>query len=238
MVNQNKRYEIYTSCGVFGRSAIKTHFIGIGEDIFELLQQYVVPYYVQGDMVAISSKIVSLCQNRIVYKKDMKLTQMAKFLSRFASSSDAGIGVDSVWKMQYAIDIYGKLRVLWAAVCAGIGKVFGKKGVFYDMLGFEIRGLDGFYDKSFKEYGDFGIQIPLNCGELCNAISEKMGFPVFITDANDFTRDILGKSETITYTDKELCEMIVDNPAGQSNQCTPFLIINCMDICEKKQETI
>ena len=46
------------------------------------------------------------------------------------------------------------------------------------------------------------------------------------------------KSETITYTNKELCEMIVDNPAGQSDQCTPFLIINCMDICEKKQEAI
>ena len=229
MVNENKKYEIRTSCGVFGRDAVRTHFISVGEDIFELLEQYVLPHSLAGDLVAISSKIVSLCQNRIVYKKDMKLTRLAKFLSKFASSSEAGVGVNSVWKMQYAIDLYGKVSVLWAAVCAGIGKVFGKRGVFYDMLGFEIRGLDGFYDKSFEAYGDFGIQIPLNCDVLCDAIYERTGLMTFITDANDFTRDILGKSEMIQYSDAELCEMIADNPSGQSDQCTPFLIISRLD---------
>lgn len=229
MVNKNKQYEIRTSCGVYGRDAVQTHFIEIGEDLFELLERYVVPHCLPGDMVAISSKIVSLYQKRVVYKKDMKLTGLAKFLSRFAASSEAGVGVNSVWKMQYAIDFYGKFRVLWAAVCAGFGKIFGKRGIFYDMLGFEIRGLDGFYDKSFKVYGDFGIQIPRECSALCDEIYGKMGLVAFITDANDITRDILGKAEIIGYSDAELCEMIADNPAGQSDQCTPFLIISRLD---------
>lgn len=225
MINKNKKYEICTSCGVFGRDAVKTHFVGIGEDIIDLVDRYVAPAWKPGDMVAISSKIVSLSQKRVVHKKDMRVTALARFLSRFASHSDAGIGVDSVWKMQYAIDHCGKLAVIWAAVCAGVGKVFGKRGVFYDMLGFEVRGLDGFYDKSFKEYGDFGIQIPENCDDLCELIYERTGITAFITDANDFTRDILGKADAIGYTAAELCEMIEDNPAGQSDQCTPFVII-------------
>ena len=229
MINQNKQYERITSCGTYGRNAVKTHFVGIGEDVFALLEQYVLPQYRSGDMVAISSKIVSLWQKRVVYKKDMKLTVLAKFLSRFAASSEAGVGVNSVWKMQYAIDYYGKLRVLKAAVCAGVGKLLGRRGIFYDMLGFEIRGLDGFYDKSFKAYGDYGIQIPLNCEQLCEEIFEKTGIAAFITDANDITRDILGKHGSIAYTDAELCEMIADNPAGQSDQCTPFVIIEKLD---------
>lgn len=229
MVNENKKYEICTSCGMYGRDAVKTHFIEIGEDLFKLLERYVAPHCLPGDMVAISSKIVSLCQERVVYKKDMKITRLAKFLSCFAASSEAGVGVNSVWKMQYAIDCYGKMRVVWAAVCAGIGKVFGKKGVFYDILGFEIRGLDGFYDKSFKAYGDFGIQVPQECDGLCDEIYGKTGLVTFITDANDFTRDILGKAGIIGFSDVELCEMIADNPAGQSDQCTPFLIITRVD---------
>ncbi|MBQ3087538.1 MAG: F420-0--gamma-glutamyl ligase [Clostridia bacterium] len=225
MVNPNKNYEINTSFGFFGREVIKTHFIGVGEDIFELAEAYMCPHCNNADMIAISSKIVSLCQKRVVYKKDMKLCQLAKFLSKFATSNDTGVGVNCVWKMQYAIDYCGRLKVLLAAVCSGLGKLVGKKGIFYDIVGIEIRGLDGFYDKSFRQYGEYGIQIPVNCDELCEKLSERIGVPVFIADANDFTRDIFGKSGSVTYTDAQLCEILRDNPAGQSDQCTPFIII-------------
>lgn len=229
MVNKNKRHKIVTSRGVYSRNAVKTHYIQVGEDIFELIDRYVKPICQAEDMVAISSKIVSLCQRRVVYKTDMRLSGLAKFLSAFASTSDAGIGVNSVWKMQYAIDYCGRLKVIYAAIMGGLGKLFGKRGVFYDIAGMEIRGLDGFYDKSFKEYGNFGIRIPEKCNELCDEIYEKFHITTFITDANDFTRDILGKAKVIHYSDEELCEMISDNPAGQSAQCTPFLIITQED---------
>ena len=62
--------------------------------------------------------------------------------------------------MQFAIDHCCAVKIIWAAICAGIAKMFGKKGVFYDIAGPEVRGLDGFYDHSFKEYGRFGIMLP------------------------------------------------------------------------------
>lgn len=225
MINENKRYEIRTSTGYYGREAIQTHFVQIGEDYIDLVNRYVKPVYCPGDILSISEKVISLCQNRVVYKKDMKLSALAKFLSRFASRSDAGIGVDSVWKMQYAIDHCGKGKVIWAAICGGIAKLFGKHGVFYDMVGFEVRGLDGFYDHSFREYGEFGIEIPLNPSQVCDEIYERTGVVSMIVDANDFTRDILGKCHMIAYSAEELAEMIADNPAGQSAQCTPFILI-------------
>lgn len=119
----------------------------------------------------------------------------------------------------------GAWKVLWAAICAGFGKLVGKHGIFYDMVGMEVTGLDGFYPDVFPVYGDYGIRIPENPSGVCNEIYEKTGVRAMIVDANDFTRDILGKGDNVTLTDEQLCEIIRDNPAGQDDQCTPFILI-------------
>ncbi len=223
--NQNKQIQIQTEAGTFQRCAIKTHFVQIGEDYVQLVKDYVLPMYQEGDILSISEKIISLCQKRVVYKKDMHLSWLAKFLSRFASHSSAGIGVDCVWKMQFAIDHCGPLKIIWASIAAAFGKLFGKRGVFYAIAGPEVTGLDGFYDKSYAEYGDFGIRIPENSAGVCDEIYEKTGVACMIVDANDFTVDILGKSKVIPFSDQELAAIIKDNPAGQSAQQTPFILI-------------
>ena len=224
--NEKKNVAIETSTGTYLRHAIQTHFVEIGEDYNELVERYVRPLWQEGDFLSISEKIISLCQKNVVYRKDMKISWLAKFLSRFATQhNSAGIGVGDMYKMQYAIDRVGALKVFWAAVCAGFGKLIGKKGVFYDMVGQEVTGLDGFYPDVFPVYGEFGIPLPKNPGGVCSEIFEKTGVPAMIVDANDFTRDILGKSSGITLTDEQLCEIIRDNPAGQDDQCTPFILI-------------
>ena len=224
--NDKKSVSIETSTGVYDRCAIRTHFIEIGEDYNALVERYVKPLWRDGDLLAISEKIVSLCQNNVVYRKDMKVSRLARFLSRFATQhNSAGIGVGDVYKMQFAIDRCGAWKVLWAAICAGFGKLFGKRGIFYDMVGDEVRGLDGFYPDVFPVYGEFGIPLPRDPNGVCNEIHEKTGVAAMIIDANDFTRDILGKSDCVTLTDEQLCEIIRDNPAGQDDQCTPFILI-------------
>ena len=224
--NEKKNVSIETSTGIYDRCAIQTHFIEIGENYVELVERYVKPLWQEGDLLSISEKIVSLCQRNVVYRKDMKISWLAKFLSRFATQhNSAGIGVGDVYKMQFAIDRCGAFKVFWAAVCAGFGKLIGKKGVFYVMVGDEVRGLDGFYPDVFPVYGEFGIPLPKNPGGVCNEIKKNTGVSTMIIDANDFTRDILGKSDDVTLTDEQLCEIIRDNPAGQDDQCTPFILI-------------
>lgn len=223
--NEGKRVQIETSFGTYSRYAIKTHFVQIGENYNDLIQQYIQPIYQDGDIVSISEKVISLCQKRILYKKDMHITLLAKFLCRFASHSSAGIGVDNVWKMQFAIDHCGKCKIIFAAICGGIGKLLGKKGIFYRIAGDEVRGLDGFYSKAFAEYDDFGIRLPEDPAGVCDEIYHQTGIPVAIVDANDFTCDILGLSDAAGLTPQEMAQLLADNPAGQSAQMTPFVLI-------------
>ena len=92
--NENKKILMEVKGNKFNRYAIKTHFIQIGENYIDIIEKYIKPIYKQGDFISISEKIISLCQSRVIYKKDMKLSFLAKFLSKFAMKSDAGIGVD------------------------------------------------------------------------------------------------------------------------------------------------
>ena len=101
--NENKKVEIDVDGEIYNRYAIKTHHIQLGENYIDLVKQYVLPIYQEGDMITISEKIISLCQKNVIYKKDMKVGFMAKFLSKFAMRTEAGIGVDSPYKMQFAI---------------------------------------------------------------------------------------------------------------------------------------
>lgn len=65
----------------------------------------------------ISEKIVSLCQGDIIPKESVKLSPLAKFLSKFASTNDsAGIGVHNVYKMQVAMMLCGRMT---ESLCLG-----------------------------------------------------------------------------------------------------------------------
>ena len=223
--NENKEILREVNGKKFNRYAIKTHFVQIGENYIDIIEKYIKPIYKAGDFISISEKIISLCQKRVIYKKDMQISFLAKSLSKFVMSSDAGIGVDSPYKMQVAIDLCGRFKVIYAAILAGIGKIFGKKGIFYDIVEQEISGLDGFYGKVFPEYSEYGIRIPENSNEVCDEIYNKLGIRAMIVDANDFNVEILGKSNDIGYDDKALAQIIKDNPAGQSRQLTPIILI-------------
>lgn len=223
--NDGKNVEIDVNGEKYLRHAIQTHYVQIGENYIDIIEKYVKPIYQEGDIVSISEKIIGLCQKRVVYKKDMKVTRLAKFLSKFAMKSDAGVGVDNPYKMQFAIDLCGRFKVIYAAIAGGICKIFGKKGVFYEIVGPEISGLDGFYGNVFSDYADFGIRIPENSTGVCNEMYEKTGVKAMIVDANDFNVEILGKSDCIEYTDEELKLMVKDNPAGQVKTLTPLVLI-------------
>lgn len=223
--NEDKNVQIKVGEDTYSRHAIHTHYVQIGEDYNEIINKYVKDLYKEGDIVSISEKIISLCQKRIIYKKDIKVSLLAKFLSRFAMRSDAGVGVDNPYKMQFAIDLSGRFKVLYAAILGALGKLVGKRGIFYEILGPEVSGLDGFYGKVFEEYAEFGIRIPKNPSGVCNEIYEKTGVKCMIVDANDLNVEILGKADIIDKTEKELAALIMDNPAGQSKELTPLVLI-------------
>lgn len=220
-----KNVEIKVNKKVFKRHAIETHFVKVGESYIDIINKYASPLYKEGDIISISEKIISLCQGRIVKRENMKISLLAKILSKFASHPDCGVGVGESIKMQYAIDKAGSLKVLYASIASAITKLFGKKGVFYEIVGSEVSGLDGFYDHIWEEYRDIGIEIPNDPDKVCDEIYDKLKIKSMIVDANDAGIVILGHCKNIGYKEEELIGMIKDNPAGQGQQKTPLVLI-------------
>ena len=224
-INNNKAASITVNNKQYRRKAIKTHFVKQGESYINIMQTYALPEYQEGDFISISEKIIALCQNRVVKKEDLKVGFWAKTLSKFASRTSAGVGVGEALKMQYAINKVGLPKILYASVASAVTKLFGKKGVFYEIVGQEVAGLDGFYNKVWDEYGEIGIEMPENPFGVCNEIKEKLGISCMLVDANDLGQEILGFSDDLKEKEPFLKEFIKDNPAGQEKELTPIILM-------------
>lgn len=220
----------------FERYGIKTHFVEVGEDYVALMKQYVLPFISEGDIVSTSEKVISMCQSNVVFMKDMKLSWLTKLMSRFGTETESGIGITEPYKLQLMIDMNGIGRVLYAGAAGAFGKLIGRQGVFYEILGEETAGIDGFYDHSaFEEYHTMATLTPNQPGKVCNEIYEKCHIPLMIVDANDINVNILGKADILKgISDETLAALIEDNPAGQDDECTPFIVIR--DITGKRPE--
>ena len=226
IANKGKKVEIEVDGQIYLRHAIKTKFVSQGDNYLDLFRKYVYPIYEKGDIISSSEKIIALCQNRVVRREDIKIGFWAKFLAKFACQKNrGGYGVGMAINMQYAINKVGLCKVLVASVLSGMTKLFGIKGMFYQIVGQEVAGLDGFYGGAWEEYRDIGIEIPENSKAVCNEIKDKLGISCMIVDCNDFGQVILGKSHDLTIKEESLQQMIKDNPAGQGKQQTPFILI-------------
>lgn len=207
------------------RHAIQTHFVGVGEDYLALIRRYVLPVYQDGDLVAVSEKVAALCQGRVIRREEVRVTWLARVLARGVHQTKAGPGMGLPIKMQVALDLLGRPKVLWAAVRATLDKCRGVKGTFYRLLGPEVRGLDGFYGRDIPEYADLGIRIPQDPTGLCDQVYRQTGVKTFLVDANDLGVEILGQAAEIEETPERLAALMRDNPAGQCRQLTPFILI-------------
>ena len=228
--NEGKNVEIEVGGTRYARHAIATHFVEVGESYIDLIERYVKPVYRPGDILSSSEKVIALCQRRIVTEEDCKPGFWASFLCKFVHQTSAGPGMGLPTKMQFAINHCGLAKVIFAAVCAGVGKVFGKKGVFYDMLGEEVTGLDGFYGEDIPAYAHIGVRVPENPSGVCDEVFEKTGVVMMIVDANDLSVELLGKGQALSdWSREDLLGLIRDNPAGQGKQLTPFILIRPLE---------
>lgn len=224
--NPGKSVTIEHAGRTYARHAITTHFVEVGESYIDLIERYVKPLYQAGDIISSSEKVIAMCQKRIVTEEECKPGFWAKVLSRCVHQTKAGPGMGLPVKMQFAINHCGLGKVIWAAICAAVGKVFHKKGVFYKMLGTEVTGLDGFYGEDIPAYAHMGVRVPEDPAGVCDEIYEKTGVVMMIVDANDLSVDLLGKGQALSHwSDADLLDLIRDNPAGQSTQMTPFILI-------------
>ncbi len=223
--NDGKNVEIQAMGRTWARHAIQTHFVTVGESYIDLMERYVKPVYQEGDILSMSEKVIAICQKRVVTEEELKPGFWAKVLSRFVHQTSAGPGMGLPIKMQFAINVCGLPKILWAAFRAAIDKLRGVHGTFYRIAGLEVSGLDGFYGEDIPEYEHMGVRIPENPSGVCDEIYEKTGIVSMIVDANDLNVEMLGHCSQLKESDEELLDLIRDNPAGQDRQLTPFVLI-------------
>ena len=61
---------------------------------------------------------------------------------------------------------------------------------------------------------------------VCNEVYKRIGVVMMIVDANDLDVDLLGKGNQLRdWKQDQLLALIVDNPADQNRQLTPFILI-------------
>src|SRR5690625_7750410 len=61
----------------------------------------------------------------------------------FATRSPAGIGLGDPTTMELAIREVGLPRIVAASAAGAAGKVIGRRGLFYEVAGANVRAIDG-----------------------------------------------------------------------------------------------
>ncbi len=222
--NEGKNLTIDTDFGTFARYPVKTHVIMKEDVMTDVLDKYVCPYLEEGDTVIISEKIIAITQGRAFKLEEIKVSRLAKFLSRFVVKTNYGIGLGMPETMELCIREVGRPKVLFAAACAAVGKLFGKKGVFYNICGMKARAIDGPCDYTIPPYNNYAKMAPENPDGEAEKLSKHCGCDVIIIDANDIAATVLGRSRKdmpIAFGE----QVFRDNPHDQCSQQTPISIV-------------
>lgn len=210
-----------TRCSVL---PIKTHLLTHLDDPNGIFDRYVKHHYQPGDILAIGETPLAIMQGRTRHPATVRpgiLARMACLLFHPTSSLATACG------MQALIDSVGKMRIIMAVFIGALFKIVGRGGYFYRVAGDQAALIDDVtgtlppYDQ-FISYGPVGVQ------STVDGMQKNTGCEVAIVDVNDLSKytgavRILGASSGVDSA--FLKESLLDNPAGNADQQTPFVLI-------------
>ncbi|MGQ9706698.1 MAG: coenzyme F420-0:L-glutamate ligase [bacterium] len=211
---------------------IKTHLVTPYDDIEDLVVLYAKPHIREGDVLLITSKIVSIMQHRIKPFKKIKVGFWANILWRYVSIPRYGVGAVGIpEKMQAAINEVGILKILLSAIVAGFTRLLGRKGDFFRLAGHKIAEIDGSRTHTFERYIRVIQYGPENANIEAERVKRALGCEVAIIDAGDWGNvDVLGASSGLDHSRRRWVEeMCRDNPLGQTTEQTPLGILRIVD---------
>ncbi|GAA1322033.1 asparagine synthase (glutamine-hydrolyzing) [Brachybacterium rhamnosum] len=245
--NPGKRLDLVseTDGHTWRRLPLQTELVGRGDDLDAIVRERVerfaasvpagtVPegapwYYV------ISEKIVAITQGRSWYTWEIHPRPSAKVLSRFVTRTPAGIGLGDPTTMELAIREVGLPRVLMASAAGAAGKLLRRRGVFYEVVGDNVRAIDG--PTPYSAFpSNVSAKLPpkdpdvvaarlsaaIRAADIPAALRESFRGTV-VMDANDIGRNVLGSDVSTPKADLEAT--FADNPLGQGRQRTPMAIL-------------
>ena len=227
------------------RFPLQTGLIARGDDLEDLVRGHVERFAAglpEGALPAgrpwyfvISEKIVAISQGRSWFTWEIAPRRSATVLSRFVSRTPAGIGLGDPTTMELAIREVGLPRVVAASAVGAAGKVIGKRGLFYRVVGSNVRAIDG--PTVYSAFpSNVSAKLPpkdpdgvsarlsaaIRAADIPAALRDSFAGTV-VMDANDIGRNVLGSDASVPA--ERLEATFADNPLGQGRQRTPLAIL-------------
>lgn len=199
---------------------LRTHIITEKDDLAEVVRRYAADVADPGDVVALSESMVAIAQGRAVLPQSVRARPLANFLRRFAHP-DGSLATPAA--MELAFREAGTLRILVAAAAAAVGRLFGRRGIFFRVAGHGLKFIDDIGGTLFP-FDRYVVLGPKNARQLAESIKAATGLDILIVDVNDLRRvDIL--AYTGDHDPDLLVEALRSNPQGNDDEQTPIVIL-------------
>jgi len=199
---------------------VRTRVVQPRDDLVALVAQAVDGIARPGDVLAISETAVAIAQGQSVGAEYVRPSRLAYALSRRAGALAT---VSQPESLQIVIDRAGTRRVLYAACMQVLGRLAGRRGAFYEILGEAIAAIDG-YTGTMPPFERSIVFAPQQPDAFAQSVLERTGVDCAVVDANDLEKaKVLGASGRVARRAVELA--LLANPHGNGDEQTPIVVL-------------
>ena len=199
---------------------VRTRLISSGDDLVEIVAAAVAGIARPGDVLAVSETAVAIAQGQAIAAETIRPSKLAYEMAR---RSDPLATVNQPESLQLVIDRVGMWKVVFAGFMHVAGRLAGRRGLFYEILGSEIAALDG-YTGTLPPFERMIVFAPLEPGRVATEIAERTSVACAIVDANDLGRaKVLGASPGVNVAAVE--HALRRNPHGNGDEQTPIVAL-------------
>lgn len=199
---------------------VRTPLVHPGDDLTELVRRAVDGIARPGDVLAISETAVAIAQGQAVPAEYVRPSRVAYFLSQRAGALAT---VNQPESLQIVIDQVGVWKVLYASMMHVAGRVIGRRGMFYEIMGEAITAIDG-YTGTLPPFERTIVFAPQNPDAFSQSVFDRTGVACTVVDANDLEKaKVLGASTGVNRRNVELA--LLSNPHGNGDEQTPIVVL-------------
>jgi len=191
-----------------------------GDDLTGIVADAVRGIARSGDVIAISETAVAIAQGEFVVAEMIRPSKLAYALSRHAGAMAT---VSQPESLQLVIDAVGAPKVVYAAVLHVLGRLVGRRGMFYEVMGEAITAIDG-YTGTLPPFERAIVLAPREPDAFAQSVYERTGTGCVVVDANDLEKaKVLGASVGVHRGNVE--NALLDNPHGNGDEQTPVVVL-------------
>ncbi len=209
---------------------VRTHLLTDSDDLGNVIKKYAGEFLKEGDIVVIAESPIAITQGRFIHPLEFTPGWWAKRLCYFVPSAGS---LSSPYGMESAIRQIGTWKFVSAMFVGALMKAVGKNGWFYTLAGMESELIDDLTG-TIPPYDQYIVLGPENPDKYVKDLKNKLGVDIAIADANDLKKARI-LACTLEAAQDQIRKWMLKNPAGNSTEQTPIVIIRPENLDLKKR---